>query len=82
MIGAMVQQWVPDKAANLTLRILSAAVLAPLAPGRVSHGGGLDRLPLFAQRLDDGRHDQALHVGPGRVMGAQLVPFARVEGPL
>ena len=31
MIGAMVQQWVPDKAANLALRILSAGVLAPLA---------------------------------------------------
>ena len=31
MIGAMVQQWVPDKSANLVVRILSAGVLAPLA---------------------------------------------------
>ena len=45
----------------------------------VGHGGGLDVLPVVAQRLDQGRQDQALDEGAGREVGAQLVALVLVE---
>lgn len=44
--------------------------------------GGLHRVPVLAQGLDDGGDHQALHVGAGRVVGAQLVALAGLQGPL
>ncbi len=43
-------------------------------------GGGLDVVPLRAQRLDDGGQDEALDVGARGVVGAELVALERVEG--
>lgn len=45
-------------------------------------GGGFDRIPLDAQRLDDGRDDEALDVGPRGVVGAELVALDGIEGAL
>ena len=43
-------------------------------------GGGADGVPFLADRLDDGGHDEALDVGAGRVVRAELVAFDGVEG--
>ncbi len=43
-------------------------------------GGGLDVVPVGAQRLDDGGQDQAVDVGARGVVGAEVVAFERVEG--
>ena len=40
---------------------------------------GLDVVPALAQRLDHRRHDQALDPAPGRELGAELAPLARIE---
>ena len=53
-----------------------------LAALRQRDGGGLDVGPLLAQGLDDRRQDQPLDVGPGREVGAELVPLVLVEGSL
>ena len=56
---------------------------APLVAGReqILHTC-LRILPLRAQGLDDGGDDQALHIGPRRVVGAQLRALARIERSL
>jgi hypothetical protein len=42
--------------------------------------GGDDVGPVGAERLDDGRDDEALDVGAGSVVGAELVALVGVEG--
>ena len=43
-------------------------------------GGGAGGVPLFAQRREKGGLDEALDVGAGSVVGAELVAFGGVEG--
>ena len=43
-------------------------------------GGAVHRGPLLAQGLDDRGQDQALHIGPRGVVGAELVALQGVEG--
>jgi hypothetical protein len=38
------------------------------------------KVQFLPQRLDDRRHHEAFDVGPGRVVGAELVPLDRVQG--
>ena len=45
-------------------------------------GGGADAVPLLAQRLDDGGADDALDVGAGREVRAEVAAFGGVEGAL
>ncbi len=45
-------------------------------------GGGPGGVPLLAQRLDHRRQHQPLDVRARRVVGAELVPLARLQGPL
>ena len=48
----------------------------------VGVGGGADVGPLGAQRLDDGGQHEALDVGAGRELGAELVALDRVQRAL
>ena len=48
----------------------------------VGVGGGADVRPLGAQRLDDRGQHEALDVGAGRELGAELVALDRVQRPL
>jgi hypothetical protein len=43
-------------------------------------GGDADGIPLLAQRINDGRPHESLHIRARRVMGPELVPLARIEG--
>ena len=45
-------------------------------------GGGFDGFPLVAKGLDEGGADEALNVGAGGVVGAELVALAGIEGAL
>ena len=56
--------------------------LADLALAQEQRGGSLDAAPFLAQRLNDRGQHQALHIGPGRVVRAQLVTHRRVQGLL
>jgi len=62
--------------ADLGHRLLGLALLP------VGQRGGLYLRPFGAQRLDDGRQHQAFDVGARRVVGAEFVPLARVQGAL
>ena len=57
----------------------SASASARLAPFGQQQRGGLHRLPLGPQRLDDGRQHQPLDVGARGEVCAQLVPLRRVQ---
>ena len=61
----------------LRLRPTRLLGLALLGEG---DGGGVDGVPLVAQRLDDGGQDEALDIGARGVVGAELVALAGVEG--
>jgi hypothetical protein len=44
-------------------------------------GGDAHGVPFLAQGIDDGGSHEALDVGAGRVVGAELVACPRIEGP-
>ena len=53
-----------------------------LAGALQREGGGLHVGPILAERLDDGGDDEAFDVGAGRVVSAEGVALALIEGAL
>ena len=87
MIDGMVRQWVPDKAANLTLRIASAGVLAPLAVLIVFLGAPYTDMAMtvlagvmaweWARLCGEGRLDRPGYIVIGSVTAALLAGALR-----